>query len=169
MSKLIHTLAVGFAMAIKTVSALSLSSSGFSHNGMIPAAYTCDGENKVPDLTWSGAPEGTQSYALIVDDPDAPSKVWVHWVVYNIPASVNKIDARNSQQYPAGLNDFGKKTYGGPCPPAGTHRYHFTLYALDTTLNLSDTPKKEQVLAAMEGHILSKVTLIGRYERRRND
>jgi Raf kinase inhibitor-like YbhB/YbcL family protein len=165
MSKLIHTLAVGFAMTIKTVSALSLSSSAFLHNGMIPAAYTCDGENKVPDLIWSGAPEGTQSYALIVDDPDAPSKVWVHWVVYNIPASVNKLDARNGQQYPAGLNDFGKKAYGGPCPPAGTHRYHFTLYALDTALNFSGTPKKEQVLAAMEGHIVGKATLIGKYAR----
>jgi Raf kinase inhibitor-like YbhB/YbcL family protein len=165
MHKLIYTIAVGFAMTIKTVSALSLSSGAFSHNSMIPEAYTCDGENKVPDLTWSGMPEGTRSYALIVDDPDAPSKVWVHWIVYNIPASVNKLDARNSQQYPAGLNDFGKKNYGGPCPPSGIHRYHFTLYALDTELKLNGSPKKEQVLAAMEGHIVGKTTLVGTYER----
>jgi Raf kinase inhibitor-like YbhB/YbcL family protein len=146
---------------------LTLISPAFQNGGPIPQKYTCDGGDNIPPLAWSGAPQGTKSFALIVDDPDAPKKVWVHWVVYNIPASVFTLSAENHAKYPAGTNDFGNKNYGGPCPPSGTHHYHFTLYALDTMLPFSSPPSKDTLLAAMKGHILEQVTLIGTYTRKK--
>lgn len=164
---MISILAVGVAMTSKTSDAFTIKTSAFTHNGAIPMRYTCDGENYAPELSWSGAPHGTQSYALIVDDPDAPSKTWVHWVLYNIPASVQMITPQTAQQYPAGLNDFGTKLYGGPCPPSGTHHYHFTLYALDTMLSMQGVPTKQQLLQAMKGHTLGTAKLVGTYEKQK--
>lgn len=158
----------GILMSVMTMQAgLTLISPSFQHDGPIPKSHTCDGENSAPQLAWSGAPQGTKSFALIVDDPDAPKKVWVHWVLYNIPATTFTLDAKNITSFPAGSNDFGNKNYGGPCPPSGTHHYHFTLYALNAVLPFSSPPSKEQLLAAMKGHILEQTTLIGTYARKK--
>lgn len=146
---------------------MKLTSPTFSHNKAIPAKYTCDGENISPALQWSDVPSGTNSFALIVDDPDAPAKVWVHWILFNIPDTTKAL-FENTDQGPfiQGATDFnGKQGYGGPCPPSGTHHYHFTLYALDTLLDLPAGTTKEALLNAMQGHILEKTTLIGAYQR----
>lgn len=137
------------------------------HEGeKIDKKFTCDGSNVSPPLNWQGAPEGTQSYVLIVDDPDAPRGVWTHWVLYNIPQMVNQIAEgtvpTSAQQ---ALNDFGKTEYGGPCPPSVTHRYYFKLYALDNTLKLPSKPTRKQVEEAMKTHILSETHLMVPYSR----
>ncbi|HMK32865.1 MAG TPA: YbhB/YbcL family Raf kinase inhibitor-like protein [Nitrosopumilaceae archaeon] len=152
---------------------MKLTSPAFSHNEAIPTEYTCDGANNSPALEWSGEPENTQSFVLIVDDPDAPGKTWVHWLVYNIPSTVDNItknqgSSRKEVPFLQGATDFnGKQTWGGPCPPSGTHHYHFTLYALDKVLDLPAGATKEQLLHAMQGHILEKTTLIGTYQRKK--
>lgn len=156
--------------------ALQLTSTAFSHNGTIPKPYTCDGKDLSPPLAWSGAPAGAQSFALIVDDPDAPDPAapkmtWVHWVLYNIPASAASLpEAAKSGQLPAGtregLNDWSRTGYGGPCPPMGRHRYFHKLYALDTVLPDLQKPTKAELEKAMQGHILAEATLIGHYQRR---
>ena len=152
---------------------MKLISPAFSHNESIPTRYTCDGENISPALAWSDAPAGTQSFALIVDDPDAPKKVWVHWIVFNIPVTVEHIIENQGATgeevaFTQGSTDFnGAQKWGGPCPPNGTHRYHFTLYALDTMLDLPAGATKEELLSAMHGHILEKTTLIGTYQRKK--
>jgi len=153
--------------------ALKLTSPAFEHEGPIPAKYTCDGSDVSPVLEWSEAPKDTKSFALIVDDPDAPGKIWVHWILYNIPASMNILEEGISKgEFLTGTTDFneaqidGNRTYGGPCPPFGEHRYQFTLYALDTKLDLPAGAKKGELLDAMKNHILEKTTLIGRYKRK---
>lgn len=147
--------------------ALQLTSSAFNESGSIPSQYTCDGDNISPPLSWQGVPEGTKSLALIVDDPDAPSKTWVHWVVYNIPETVHEaLEGQSPKKSLQGTNDFHDMGYGGPCPPSGSHRYFFKLYALGSTLTLAPGATKQQVEQAMEGHILEKTALIGVYERR---
>lgn len=156
---------------------LKLTSSAFSPNGEIPTKYTCEGEDLSPELSWSGAPEGTRSFAMVVDDPDAPDPkapkmVYVHWVLHNIPAGTTTLSENATKSgLPAGAvqgtNDWGKQQYGGPCPPIGVHRYFFKLYALDTGLNLS-APKKPDLLAAMEGHILAQTELMGTYIKAAN-
>lgn len=146
---------------------MKLKSTAFTHNSPIPAQYTCDGADISPALQWTGAPKKTKSFALIVDDPDAPVKVWVHWVLFNIPANTNNL-AENlpANTFPQGATDFnGAQQYGGPCPPSGMHRYHFTLYALDTMLDLPAGATKRQLITAMKDHILDETTLIGTYER----
>jgi len=154
--------------------AFTISSTAFAPNGSIPSRYTCDGVDTSPPLEWSGTPNGTRSFALIVDDPDAPDpakplRVYVHWVLLNIPATTSKL-AENAaktglpQGAVQGSNDWGKKTYGGPCPPIGRHRYFFKLYALDTVLDLKN-PNKPQLEAAMKGHILGQAELIGTYSK----
>lgn len=146
---------------------MKLTSSAFSHNQSIPQNYTCDGENVNPPLSISGVPENTKSLALIMDDPDAPAGTWVHWAVWNIDPKTTEI-AENS--VPTGVvegkTSFGKPGYGGPCPPSGTHRYFFKLYALDTTINLSSSSTKQDLEKAMEAQILDKTELIGLYSRR---
>lgn len=153
--------------------ALALTSSVFSHNHSIPAAYTCDGDDKSPPLQWTGAPDGTRSFALIVDDPDAPDpkapkRVWVHWVLYNLPADTCQL-AEAIRHLPEGThegkNDWGRTGYGGPCPPIGRHRYFFKLYALDKTLSDLGRPTKADLEKAMHGHVLDKCEIIGTYER----
>jgi Raf kinase inhibitor-like YbhB/YbcL family protein len=142
---------------------LTITSSVFKNKGVIPAKYTCDGEDVNPPLSVEGVPEETESLILIVDDPDAPMGTWDHWVVWDIPP--NKKIEENSVPGTEGLNDFGKHSYGGPCPPSGTHRYFFKVYALDTKLDLSSNSRKRNVEKAMEGHILAKGEIIGLYSR----
>lgn len=160
----------------KTMSAkpagIKLRSPAFEDSGIIPKLYTCDGEDISPQLEWSGVPEDAVSLALIVDDPDAPMGTFVHWVLYNLPANITALpermpsDAKLETGALQGKTDFGKKPgYGGPCPPAGTHRYFFKLYALDTNLPLEPGATKKQLLKAMEGHILSEGQLVGHYQR----
>lgn len=151
----------------ETMADLSISSPAFQHNGNIPAKYTCDGSDINPALMIENAPEKARSLVLIVDDPDAPMGTWVHWVVWNIDPKIkeireNSIPGGASQ----GLNDFRKLDYGGPCPPSGTHRYFFKLYALDTLLNLPAKAKKADVEKAMKGHVLVEAQIIGLYKRR---
>lgn len=146
---------------------LQLASQAFAHNGMIPPEHTCDGTDRNPPLTIRNVPAKSRSLALIVDDPDAPSGTWVHWVVWNIGPGTTEIPA-NSVPGGAlqGTNDFGKQSYGGPCPPSGTHRYFFKLYALDIPLSLKSGATKAQLEEAMKGHILEKTELLGLYRRR---
>ena len=151
---------------------LSLSSIAFQDGERIPAKYTCEGQDISPPLVWSEPPQGTQSLALIVDDPDAPGGVFTHWVVFNIlPDSRQLPEAIPAQaQLPSGAlqgkNDFGRIGYGGPCPPPGRpHRYRFTLYALDRVLDLKAGVSKKQVVGAMQGHILAQGQLTGTYQR----
>lgn len=158
-----------------TATTLSITSPKFTDHGSIPTEYTCEGADVSPPLQWSGAPAGTKSLVLIVDDPDAPDpkkpqRIYVHWVLYNIPpgthglpedASPNKLPAGARE----GLNDWKRVGYGGPCPPIGRHRYFFKLYALDTELSGLDQPTKAEVEQAMHGNIIAKAELVGTYEK----
>ena len=150
---------------------LAITSSAFSEGGMIPRQYSCDGPDISPDLSWQGVPEGSRSLTLICDDPDAPVGTWVHWVLFNIPADEKGLaaeiapDATLSNGALHGTNDFRRLGYGGPCPPSGTHRYYFKLYALDTVLPLDSGATKAQVEAAMAGHILAQAQLMVKYKR----
>jgi Raf kinase inhibitor-like YbhB/YbcL family protein len=145
----------------------TLTSTAFKDGGAIPRNFTCDGDNVSPDLDWSGAPDGTVSLALIVDDPDANG--FAHWLVYNmtgsatggLPEAVSATPDAPTQ----GINDFGKLGYGGPCPPSGEHHYRFTLYALDAVLPLPAAPRAADLRRALEGHILDQTTLTATYRR----
>lgn len=143
-----------------------IESSAFAHNSKIPAKYTCDGEDKNPPLKIGDVPQGTQSLVLINDDPDAPIGTWVHWLVWNIKPTVTEI-AENSvpQGGVEGTTSWNRTGYGGPCPPSGTHRYFFKIYALDCRLDLAPTTKAADLEKAMEGHILDKAEVIGLYNR----
>jgi Raf kinase inhibitor-like YbhB/YbcL family protein len=145
---------------------LSVKSPAFENNNFIPAKYTCDGDDVNPPLTIEGISEGTKTLALIVDDPDAPMGTWDHWIVWNIPATTSKIE-ENTVPGTEGMNDFRRRSYGGPCPPSGTHRYFFKVYALDAKLDLSPTSRKRNVEKAMQGHVLAKGELVGLYRRSR--
>ena len=154
---------------------MKLSSPSFENQGNVPQKFTCDGEDISPALEWSGAPEGSKTFVLIVDDPDAPDPAnprmtWVHWVLYNIPAAVNSLpEGVEDNNLPEGTlqgrNDWNKTGYGGPCPPIGQHRYFHKLYALDTVLPDLGQPTKEKLEKAMDGHVLSQAELIGLYQR----
>jgi Raf kinase inhibitor-like YbhB/YbcL family protein len=155
----------GEKMAIKVIS------TAFQEGGMIPKQYTCDGQNISPPLAWDSVPSGANTIALIADDPDAPGRTWVHWVIFDLPASAKNLPenlpplesiAGGGKQ---GTTDFRKVGYGGPCPPSGTHRYYFKVYALDKELGLDSKTTKDQVLKAMEGHTLAQGQLMGRYKR----
>lgn len=143
---------------------MKIRSPEFKHNGFIPAKFTCQGDDVNPPLVIESIPEGAKTLVLIVDDPDAPMGTWVHWVLVNMPVT-GKIE-ENSIIGKQGLNDFGRKDYGGPCPPSGTHRYFFKIYALDSELNLGEDAGKPDVEKAMEGHMLDKAELIGLYKKK---
>lgn len=149
----------------------TLTSSAFSEGEMIPTKYTCDGEDVSPPLRWQDAPEDTQSFALICDDPDAPGMTFVHWVIFNIPGTATSLaeGVNPARELPdgsrQGTTNFNKIGYGGPCPPGGTHRYYFKLYALDTQLDLKAGISKEDLLSEMEGHIIAQTQLMGKYAR----
>ncbi len=147
---------------------LKISSTAFSNNGNIPSKYTCDGSDINPPLLIEDVPQGAKSLVLITDDPDAPMGTWVHWVVWNISPQTRVIKENDTPPgASSGLNDFRKKSYGGPCPPSGTHRYFFKLYALDTALDLPAGAKKADVEKAMKGHIISRTQVIGLYKRQK--
>ena len=150
---------------------MRLTSSAFEEGGAIPARHTCRGEDISPPLAWDGVPAAAKSLALICDDPDAPMGTWVHWVVFDIPhetrafregvPKTDKLEGGARQ----GMTDFGAVGYGGPCPPSGTHRYFFTLYALDAKLDLAGTVTKERLLAAMKGRVLAEARLVGTFKK----
>ncbi len=150
---------------------IKLKSPAFEEGGMIPSRCTNDGFDMSPALEWKSVPEGCETLAIICDDPDAPMGTWVHWVIFNIPESLTGLeeDVPADKILPGGIvqgmNDFRRIGYGGPCPPSGTHRYFFKIYALDTNLELSPGATKAQLLKAMEGHILAQGQLMGRYSR----
>jgi Raf kinase inhibitor-like YbhB/YbcL family protein len=152
--------------------AFTISSSGFHNGGQVPKQFTCEGSDISPELHWSSPPAGTQSFALIADDPDAPAGTWTHWIVFNLPAqtaglaeNVAKVDELPSGGA-QGRNDFRKIGYGGPCPPAGKpHRYFFKLYALDNKLDLKAGASRQELEQAMQGHVLGQAELFGKYQR----
>jgi Raf kinase inhibitor-like YbhB/YbcL family protein len=150
---------------------MKLTSSAFSDGAMIPVRYTCTGDDFSPPLAWSDIPAGAKSLALIADDPDAPVGTWVHWVAFNLPMTSGGLPAgiKDEKQLPGGgiqgTNSWRRTGYGGPCPPSGTHRYFFKLYALDTILPLDNKAAAKDVQAAMKGHILVEAQLMGRFKR----
>ena len=147
---------------------MQLKSPAFSQNGVVPAKYTCDGQNISPPLQIAETPENAKSLVLICDDPDAPGKTWTHWTVWNIdPATTEIVEGTTLAGSTQGVTDFGEVGYGGPCPPSGTHRYFFKLYALDTMLNMSYQAKKEDIEKAMAGHVIDQAQLTGVYSRGR--
>jgi len=144
---------------------MSLTSPAFNYEEAIPVKFSCDGDNVSPDLDWFGIPEGTQSLALILDDPDAPMGTWVHWVLFNIPADVPGFQEAITGVGVDGSNSWDRTGYGGPCPPGGTHRYFFKLYALDQMLDLAPGANKGALLEALGGHVLGEAELMGTYSR----
>jgi hypothetical protein len=153
-------------------SKLAVTSKSFEPDGNIPQKYTCDGEDISPDLSWEGTPDGTGTYALIVDDPDAPGRTFTHWVVYNIPDTVAGFEEGMSAfeilktGASQGKNDFGQVGYGGPCPPPGkAHHYHFRLYAIDGIIDIPSGLAKNTVLSAMKGHVIDETEIVGLYKR----
>jgi Raf kinase inhibitor-like YbhB/YbcL family protein len=150
---------------------MKITSSVFTEGSIIPSKYTCDGQDISPPLEWKDIPAGTKSFALICDDPDAPRGTWVHWVAYNIPPNISKLDENVKPELELkngviqGNNDWPKIGYGGPCPPSGTHRYYFKLYALDTILPIKPGASKAQLLNAMKGHVIAEAQLMGKYKR----
>jgi hypothetical protein len=152
-------------------SELKLSSSSFKDGEMIPVRYTCEGENLSPQLSWTGIPVGTKSLAILCDDPDAPAGDWVHWVVFNIPPEATELqesfprDKKLNDGSCQGSNDFGKYGYDGPCPPSGTHRYFFKLYAVDKLLEKDTGITKAELLEEIEGHVLGQVQIKCKYKR----
>lgn len=161
--------------AVHGATPMQLTSTAFAHQSPIPALYTCEGRDLSPPLAWSGAPEGTRSFALIVDDPDAPDPAapkmtWVHWVLFNIPADVHALpEALTAAGLPSGtvegLNDWKQPGYRGPCPPIGRHRYVHKLYALDALLPPTPHSTKAALEQAMAGHVLARTELIGTYQK----
>ncbi|MBI4248514.1 MAG: YbhB/YbcL family Raf kinase inhibitor-like protein [Elusimicrobia bacterium] len=156
--------------------ALSLKSSAFKRDEFIPKKYSCEGQDVSPQLSWTGAPEGTRSFSLIMDDPDAPPGTWVHWVLYDLPSGRSSLDEGIPKKETLdsgakhglcwGVNDFDRVGYYGPCPPPGRpHRYVFKLYALETELGLAARATKAELLRAMQGHILAQAELTGLYKR----
>jgi Raf kinase inhibitor-like YbhB/YbcL family protein len=150
---------------------IPVTSKAFEHEATIPVRHTCDGEDLSPALAWGPGPEGTVSYALIMDDPDAPVGTWVHWVAWNLkgralPEGVGR-EVHAPEGFVEGKNSWGRNRYGGPCPPSGTHRYFFKIYALDRELPLDSSANKSVLVRAMEGHILAEGELMGRYSRKR--
>ena len=151
-----------------------ISTTSFPLEGSIPKKYTCDGKDVSPELSWAGAPQGTKSFALIVDDPDAPAGTWNHWLIWNIPTSQHELNEGASRSHAItenarqGQNDFRKIGYNGPCPPPGKpHRYYFKLFALDTELTLPAGSDRKQLDTAIRGHVLAQSELMGRYGRER--
>lgn len=150
-----------------TPSVLHISSTAFKNQKFIPSRYTCEGENINPPIVFSEIPGQTKSLALIVDDPDAPSGNWVHWLIWNIDPVTSEIQENTRPKNAIeGTNSFGNKSWGGPCPPSGIHRYFFKVYALDIKLDIESSADKQQLERAMDGHILAKAALTGLYEKK---
>jgi len=158
-------------LAMEDAMSIELNSNAFAHEGAIPERYSCKGEDISPALSWGEPPAGTQSFALIMDDPDAPVGTWDHWLLFNIPSSVRGLpesigsNATLPDGIMSGNNSWGRTGYGGPCPPSGTHRYFFKLYALDETLAISPSATKGELEKAMVGHILAQGELMGTFTK----
>lgn len=157
---------------LRAAGTIVVKSTSFEEGKTIPKKHTCDGEDVSPQLAWTGVPAGTKSIAVICDDPDAPAGTWVHWVIYNLPGDSTGIEenvpprevlAGGARQ---GKNDFRKIGYNGPCPPGGTHRYFFKVYAIDTLLDLPAGAVKAELVRAMEGHVLAQGSVMGTYSRK---
>jgi Raf kinase inhibitor-like YbhB/YbcL family protein len=146
---------------------MKITSSAFQEGGNIPSKFTCDGSDTSPPLQITGVPSEAKSLVLIADDPDAPSGLFTHWLVWNIPPQTSSIGEGGAPKGVQGANDFGKSGYRGPCPPPGTHRYSFKIFALDRELELRAGAKRSEVDAAMKGHIIAQGELVGRYARRK--
>jgi Raf kinase inhibitor-like YbhB/YbcL family protein len=146
---------------------IKITSSAFQEGGNIPSKSTCDGSDTSPPLQITGVPSEAKSLVLIADDPDAPGGLFTHWLVWNIPPQTNSISEGSAPKGVHGTNDFGKPDYKGPCPPPGTHRYSFKIYALDRELDLRGGAKRSQLDAAMKGHVVAQGELVGRYARRK--
>ncbi len=151
---------------------MQITSPSFTQGGAIPVRHTCDGQDVSPPLSWSGAPAGTKSFALIADDPDAPAGTWVHWVVWNLPAGAASLpeNVARKDTLPGGARqgttDFRRIGYGGPCPPSGTHRYYFRIYALDALLELPASTNRKDLEKAMQGRVLAQAEWMGTYSRK---
>lgn len=151
---------------------IEVTSTAFKKGGVIPEKYTCNGANISPPLAWTHIPTGAKTLALIADDPDAPARTWVHWVLFNLPAHVNELpegvpnDKHLASGASQGVNSSGAVGYQGPCPPSGTHRYYFKLYALDVELDLHDRVTKPQLLDAMHDHVVAEGELMGKFSHR---
>lgn len=146
--------------------AITITSTAFTEGGKIPRLYTCDDQNVSLPLAWTGVPTNTVSLVLIMDDPDAPSGTFVHWVLFNLPPELTSLEQGKNGGGTEGINDFRKVGYGGPCPPRGSnHRYYIRIYALDNLLDLKQGASKAQVESAMKGHVLAQGQLMGRYGR----
>ena len=146
---------------------MKITSSAFQQGANIPSKFSCDGANTNPPLQISDVPPEAKSLVLIVDDPDAPSGLFTHWAVWNIPPQTNTIAEGSTPKGVQGTNDFGRSGYGGPCPPSGTHRYYFKIFALDRELDLPFGAKRSQLDAAMKGHVIAQGELMGRYSRKK--
>ena len=172
MRKLITTGAVVILLAASAsfaagVSRMKITSSAFQEGGNIPSKFTCDGSDTSPPLQITGVPSEAKTLVLIADDPDAPSGLFTHWLVWNIPPQTNSIAEGGAAKGVQGTNDFGKSGYGGPCPPSGAHHYAFKVFALDRELDLRSGAKRSQLDAAMKGHVIAQGELIGRYARKK--
>jgi len=146
---------------------MKITSSAFHEGANIPSKFTCDGSDTSPPLQIAGVPSAAKSLVLIVDDPDAPGGLFTHWLVWNIPPQTGSIAEGSAPQGVQGANDFGKSGYRGPCPPPGTHRYSFKIFALDREMELRSGAKRSQVDAAMKGHVIAQGELVGRYAKRK--
>lgn len=167
-------LAGAFAIALAAIASfaaggakMKITSSAFQEGANIPSKFTCDGANTSPPLQIADVPSDAKTLALITDDPDAPSGLFTHWTVWNIPVQTGSIGEGNVPKGVQGINDFGKSGYGGPCPPSGTHRYYFKIFALDRDLDLPFGAKRDQLDAAMKGHVIAQGQLMGRYSRKK--
>jgi Raf kinase inhibitor-like YbhB/YbcL family protein len=146
---------------------MKITSSAFQEGASIPSQFSCDGADSSPPLQIAEVPSGAKSLALIVDDPDAPSGLFTHWMVWNISPQTSTVAEGSAPKGVHGANDFGKSGYGGPCPPSGTHRYYFKIFALDRELDLPSGAKRSQLDAAMKGHVVAQGELMGRYSRKK--
>ena len=171
MPKVIGAGALAIALAIVSFASgeakMKITSSVFQEGGNIPPKFTCDGGDTSPPLQIAEVPSRAKSLALVVDDPDAPSGLFTHWIVWNISPQTNTIAEGSTPKGVHGTNDFGKSGYGGPCPPSGTHRYYFKIFALDRELDLPPGTKRNQLVAAMKGHVVAQGELMGRYSRKK--
>lgn len=156
----------------KDMNKMQLSSDAFIHEALIPSEYSCEGDDSSPSFRWNNIPDGTKTFAFTCVDPDAPMGDWIHWVTWNIPADwkslPKSINSNDQSQFTQGTNSWGQTGYGGPCPPVGhgPHRYYFTIYALDTELSLDASAHLEDLLLAMDTHIIGENVLMGKYERK---
>src|SRR2546430_9740828 len=159
-------IAYGQASSTAGEKKMKITSSAFQQGGSIPSKFTCDSTDTSPPLQIEEIPSSAKSLALIVDDPDAPSGLFTHWIVWNISPQTNGIAEGTAPNGVQGTSDFGKSGYGGPCPPSGTHRYYFKIFALDRELNLPSATKRNQLDAAIKGHVVARAELMGRYSRK---